>query len=269
MSDDDFSPWDGPGEPPEYDPTELERLLKLGVANTAVHGPMFRALMAARVWFFVPPHPELMSHMRDETEPLTWCSYQDEHGTFVPVFTSLEAEEKRAATLQGQEPMLAETEARVLLAHLASAKSTVLIIASNGTTVRFPPETLASLVAGKLTGADPAGGAKENLTLPPLVPESLPEEFLQGIREFCAQRQGVISVHVFHPIDDETGKPNAREFRIILRLRDNAGHFYNDFCLVLEQTLSKEFARAVGVIEPDDEDGMKFLARCTPVWPVV
>jgi len=269
MSDDDLSPEDVPGGPPEYDPSELERLLRLGAGNVAAHGPMFRELMAARVWFFVPPHPEMVSHMRDETAPLTWCSFQDAQGTFVPVFTSLRAAEQRAVMMKGNEPMMAEIPARVLLAHLNSAKCTVLVVASNGATIRLPPEALEELVSGRLTETIPGGGVREKMTLQPVRPDELPAVIVDAITEFCEQRQGAISVHVFHPKDEASCSVNRCELRIIVRLRDNAGHFYNDFCLMVEQTVPKGFTRAVGAVEPDDEAGMEFLARCTPVWPVV
>lgn len=269
MSDDEDSPEDFAGEPPEYDPAELERLLRLSAENPAAHGPMFRVLMQARVWFFVPPHPELVSHMREETEPLTWCSFSDENGTFVPVFTSLRAAEDRAAMLQGNEPMLVEIPARVLFAHLNTVKSTVLVISSNGGTIRLPPEALEDLVKGKLTGTNPGGGVREKMTLVPVNPEALPARLLESIREFCVQRQGAISVHVFHPKEEASGALNDRELRIVVRLRDNAGHFYNDFCLMVEQRTPKDYQRMVGAAEPDNAEGMEFLARCTPVWPVV
>ena len=67
MSDDDIPPEDAPDEGPVTDPAELERLMKLA-DDPAMHGPMFRAMMGARVWFFIPAHPEMVSHMQDQTD---------------------------------------------------------------------------------------------------------------------------------------------------------------------------------------------------------
>ena len=53
---------DPPDEGPVTDPQELERVMELAAGDVALHGPFFRLLMEARVWIFVPPHPELVSH---------------------------------------------------------------------------------------------------------------------------------------------------------------------------------------------------------------
>ena len=74
-----------PDEGPVTDPQELERVMELAAGDVALHGPFFRLLMEARVWIFVPPHPELVSHARDQTEPITWQEYGDAEGRFAPV----------------------------------------------------------------------------------------------------------------------------------------------------------------------------------------
>ena len=70
-------------------------------------------------------------------------------------------------------------------------------------------------------------------------------------------------------VDAPSGTVNESELRIIVRLRDNAGHFYNDFCMMVERLTPEDCKALVGVAEPEDEEGMAFLSRCTPLWPVV
>jgi len=57
MPDDELPPDEGP----VTDPQELERVMLLAAGDVALHGPFFRLLIEARVWIFVPPHPELVS----------------------------------------------------------------------------------------------------------------------------------------------------------------------------------------------------------------
>jgi hypothetical protein len=113
MSDED-SPYLGPAS----DPQELERVMLLAAKDVALHGPFFRLLMEARVWIFVPPHPELVSHSRDQTEPLLWQEFSDAQGRFAPVFTSDRAAEQRAENLPPPVPMMMELPARELFGFL-------------------------------------------------------------------------------------------------------------------------------------------------------
>ena len=104
MPDDDLPPYADPGT----DPEELERLMLLGAKDPALHGPMFRALLGARVWFLVPPHPELVDHERDSNDPLSWCTFKDAKGGVVaPVFASLKVAERWVDRLPDPKPMRA------------------------------------------------------------------------------------------------------------------------------------------------------------------
>jgi len=109
---------DTPNEGPVTDPQELERVMLLAAKDVALHGPFFRLLMEARVWIFVPPHPELVSHSRDQTEPLLWQEFSDAQGRFAPVFTGDRAAEQRAENLPPPVPMMMELPARVLFGFL-------------------------------------------------------------------------------------------------------------------------------------------------------
>ena len=258
-----------PDVDPGTDPEELERVMLLAAKDVALHGPFFRLLMEARVWIFVPPHPELVSHARDQTDPITWQEYGDAQGKFAPVFTSAPAAEQRAEQLPPPVPMMMELPARVLFAHLHSAGSTALLCASHGATFRLPPEVLGSLFRGEWTEAQPDRTPGEKVRLRAVPPEEVPAELREAIREFCTQRQGAIQVNVFHPIDPEKETYNPHDLRVFVRLRDQSGHFYNDFRLLAARVTPKPYEVSIGVANGDDEEGMAFIQRCPPVWPVI
>ena len=100
-------------------------------------------------------------------------------------------------------------------------------------------------------------------------PEEVPAELRDAIREFCTQRQGAIQVNVFNPIDPEAGTYNARDLRVFVRLRDQSGHFYNDFRLMASRVTPEPYQVSIGVANEDDEAGVAFIQRCPPVWPVM
>lgn len=260
-------------EPPDLgpvtDPQELERVMLLAAKDVALHGPFFRLLMEARVWIFVPAHPEMVSHSQDQTEPITWKEYGDAQGRFAPVFTTGEAAEQRAEKLPPPVPMMMELPARMLFAHLQNAGSTALLCASHGATFRLPPEVLGSLFRGEWTEAQPDRTRGEKVRLRPVPPEELPAELREAIREFCTQRQGAIQVNVFNPIDPEKETYKPHDLRVFVRLRDQSGHFYNDFRLMASRVAPKPYEVSIGVANEDDEEGMAFIQRCTPVWPVI
>ena len=77
---------DSPEEGPVTDPQELERVMLLALKDPGLMGPLMRMLLEARLWAYVPPHPELVGHSRDQTEPFTWQEYEDAEGRFAPVF---------------------------------------------------------------------------------------------------------------------------------------------------------------------------------------
>lgn len=258
-----------PDVDPGTDPEELERLMLLGAKDPALHGPMFRALLGARVWCFIPPHPEMVDHERAANDPLTWVCFRDEQGLFAPVFASEKAAERRAEKMLPRPPMMLEIPARVLLAHIQAAGNTVLLIASNGAQIRIPPEALASLLKGSFTEAGTGEMETRQMTLHPIAAEDFPREWETAIREFCTQRQGAMAVYAFHPRGGEHGRVQWTETHLILRLRDDAGHFFDDFEMMMERLVPEGCKLRVGAVVPEDAASMEFLARCTPVWPVL
>ena len=48
-----------PDEGPVTDPQELERVMLLALKDPGLMGPVMRLLLEARLWVYVPPHPEL------------------------------------------------------------------------------------------------------------------------------------------------------------------------------------------------------------------
>ena len=270
MSDDAFPPESVPDEGPVTNPAELERLMKLSVGNPAMQGPMFRALLEARLWVPVPPHPELEGlHERRADAPLTMTGYKDAEGTFIPVFTTHKAAEQKLSKLDGPMPMVAEMPARVLVAHLHAAGTTVRVYAGNNVFITLQPDSVEALAKGEFTESSPEDGEAQKTSLMPLAAEQVPSKLRQAIRVFCVQRQGAMAVYAFNLLDDATGAVDELDIRIIVRLRDNAGHFYNDFQILVEKSVSKPYSVLVGAAQSEDTAGMEFLARCTPLWPVV
>lgn len=266
MNDDEIPPDEGP----VTDPAELERLIRLGVENPALHGPMFRALLGARVWFLVPPHPELVSHSRDQADSLTWLTFKDDKGrVFAPVFASVEAAERRAERLPDPKPMMMEAPAHVVLAHMNSAKCSVRLIASTGAEILLHPKALESLLQGRLTRMKPPKRCGETMMVRPVKEEDIPRKLLQAIRVFCVQRQGAMAVYAFRSVNKETGELNMGELRLMLRLRDDAGHFYNDFRMMVSRFAPKDCELVTGAVPPDDEAGLAHIATCNPLWPIL
>src|SRR5438045_6384368 len=112
MSADDIPPDDGP----VTDPGELERVMKLAGEDPSLYGVVMRMLLAARLWVYVPAHPELAGeHTMDVRDGFTWCVYQDKEGSFAAVFTSLRAAkgELRSLRTTREKPGMLELPARV------------------------------------------------------------------------------------------------------------------------------------------------------------
>jgi hypothetical protein len=268
MSNDDIPPDEGP----VTDPEELERVMKLAGADPALRGPLMRMLLAARLWVYVPPHPELVGeHVRDVREGFTWCTYRDKDGDFAAVFTSLRAakDEMRSLRTMREKPGLVELPARVLFGFLNDRRTTVRVMAFNGATIKLPPEMFGPLLAGEMTEDQPPPPSGATMLLTPLAPEDVPSKLRQAIRVFCTQRQGALAVYVCNPADDATGAVNELDLRITLRLRDNPGYFYNDFQMMVQKMTPKPYEAFVGVLPPENEEDLAFFQRCTPVWPIV
>jgi hypothetical protein len=266
MSADDIPP----GEEPGTDPDELERVMKLGVGNPAWQGLMFRLLLGARLWVPIPAHPEMVGeHLLDTSAGFTWCAYTDDEGTFLQVFTTECMANDTLGKLAQPTPMIAEIPARVLLGMFKDSEMNVRVIASNGTRIVLKPEAIRSLLSGKLTENRGDSGVRQKLTMHPLPADQVPSELREAIRVFCAQRQGAMAVYAFHPIAEETGAVDERDLRFVVRLRDNPGHFFNDFSLMVSRVAPKGLKVAVAAARLDDEEGMAFFQRCMPLWPVV
>jgi hypothetical protein len=259
-----------PDDEPVTDPEELERVMKLGVGNPALQGLMFRLLLGAKLWVPIPAHPEMEGeHLLDTSVGFTWCAYADEEGAFVPVFTTERMADETVGKLAQPTPMIAEVPARVLLGMFKGNEMNVRVIGSNGTRIVLKPEAIVSLLNGGLTDRSPHDGSREKIMMHPLPAEQVPFELREAIRAFCTQRQGAMAVYAFHPMDEATGAVDELDLRFVVRLRDNPGHFFNDFSLVVSQVAPKGCKVAVAAARLDDEEGMAFFQRCTPLWPVV
>ena len=56
---------------------------------------------------------------------------------------------------------------------------------------------------------------------------------------------------------------------MFVRLRDEPGHFYNDFRLMASRVTPKPYEVSIGAAREGDAEGMAFMLRCPPVWPVM
>jgi hypothetical protein len=265
MSDDAIPP----DEAAYTDPAELERVMKLGAADPALQGLMFRLLLAARVWVPIPSHPELVGDHLLDANAFSWCAYQDHEGSFVPVFASEGVAHEMLEKLAKPKPMVAELPAKALLEMLQGAETNVRIIASNGARITLEPLAVDSLLKGSFTESRPDKAQKQKMTLQPLAAEQVPDELRKAILAFCEQRQGAMAVYAFHPADKATGAVNVRDLRLVVRLRDNPGHFYNDFSLMVRRMAPENLQVATAAANLDDPEGMAFFQRCQPLWPVV
>jgi len=275
MTDDELPPDEGP----VTDPAELERVMVLAAKNPALMGPVMRMLLGARLCVFVPPHPELAGeHVMDVRDGLTWNTYRDEKGDFAAVFTSPRAaeDEKRASLRdQKEQPAILELPARVLFHFLNNGRTTARVMAHNGATIRLDPDGIRALMEGGFTEQQPPPprkpGTGEHMILVPVHPDNVPTKLRQAIRVFCVQRQGAVAVYVCHPQDEATGAVDDKDLRVLLRLRDNPGYFYNDFQIMVHKNTAKPYKVLLGVPSAAqwEEPQMEFLRKATPVWPLV
>jgi hypothetical protein len=268
-----------PDEGPVTDPEELERVMKLAGEDPSLTGVLMRLLLGARLWIFVPGHPELEGeHIRDVSEGFTWCMYRDSNGDFAAVFTSLRAaQDERRNSLHGtkEKPAMVEVPARVLFHFLNNGRTTVRVMAFNGATLRLDPEAIGPLLEGKMSEAQPPPppppGTGGSMLMVPVPPDEVPSKLRQAIRVFCTQHQGAIAVYVCHPQDEKTGRIDELDLRVVLRLRDNPGYFYNDFQIMVQKMTPKPYDAYTGVpsAEQWEQPQMEFLRKATPVWPVM
>lgn len=260
---------------PEPEPqSALDRLIKNAANDPSVQGEMFRKLMAATLHIYVPPHPELVGEFtRNTADGFTWCTYQDEEGPFVAVFTSLVCAkyEMRSLKDDGQpKPMICEMPADVLFGFLNDGLTTVRVMAAGGGTIKLQPPAVAALVEGKLThnrvSESPEG--RTAVTLCPVPDEKVPMKLRQGIRVFCARNRVPIGVYVFYKVDENTGEVSTDDLRVVLWLRSADNDFYNDFCLMAQKLTPPHKEFYCGVVLSDDTQALEFLQKQKPLWPI-
>ena len=270
-------------EPPDLgpvtDPQELDRVMMLAMKDPALLGPLMRMLLGARLWVYVPPHPELEGeHVMDVGQGFTWNMYRDPEGDYAAVFTSLRAanDKRRSHLWTGDRPpAMAEIPAKVLFHFFNNGRTHVKVTAHNCACIRLEPHAVEKLVAGEFTDLQPPPppepGTGGSMMLVPVRPDDVPSKLRQAIRVFCTQRQGAMAVYVCHPQDEATGQVDELDLRVLLRLRDNPGHFYNDFQIMVQKNTPKPYETLVGVpsAEQWEEPQMEFLRKATPVWPVM
>lgn len=260
-----------PREPAPNPQNALERLIAVALDDPGRHGEIFRKLWESELHVYVPAHPEWVGdHLRRVDEGFTWCVFQDEKGPFAPVFTSEAAALHRARMLPDPQPMIASMPAEVLFAFLNNGRTTVLVTAAGGQTLRLAPGAVASLVAGELTHSRVGESTeKKAVTLRPVPDDAVPLKLRRAIRVFCTQRRMALGVYVFHKRDETTGDYPGNDLHVILWLRGTDNDFYNDFCLMAQRLTPRHLDFCCGVITPEDTDGVAFLQRYSPLWPVM
>ena len=250
----------------------LERQLPKMAADPALHGQMFRMLWEAELTILIPDHPEVRGEMQvGNGDTLTFMTYQDSEGRFIPVFTSEAAADYAIQKLFPKPwPGKATTAAKVIFRTLNNGINTRVVINPGlSTFLTLPPDGIASLVTGEFTRKKAGDGEKKSARYRPLPAERLPEKLCQGIRDFCDQRRVPIGVYVFNPFDPEMGDIDVSEIHILLWLRHENGDFFNDFSLMIGRLTPDHLTIEIGVITPDNEAGIAYLKTCTPLWPVM
>ena len=265
----DFSSTEGqPAPGPQND---LDRLILKASADPALQGQMFRKLWAANLFTYVPPHPELEGeHEMNVEDGFQWCTYQDEDGPFAAVFTSEKVARYEIRLAGKPAPMIVEMPAEVLLHFFNNGRTHVRIMSGGGGNIRIQPLALASLVSGELRESRGVSGReKQQVTLVPVPDEKVPSKLRQAIRVFCAQRRVPIGVYVFNQVDAATGQLPGNDLRMILWLRSNDTHFYNDFCIMAQRLTPSHLEFFCAIVTSDDAKGVEFLQKYKPLWPIL
>lgn len=262
---------DTPSWRPEPDPQNaLERLMRKAAEDHSLDGQMFRLLWSSELSILIPDHPEMRGGFEvGNGSTITFITYADKDGPFIPVFTSEAAADYAVQKLSPKPwPAIATTQAEVIFRTLASGDTRVIVNPGLSARLVLAPEGVAALVAGEFTAKSP--GEAQKMRVKPVPADKVPAKLRQGIRTFCAQRRVPIGVYIFHPFDEATGQWDESEFRIIVWLRHQNDHFYNDFHLLVGKLCPERYGCSIGVVTSDkDEASLAYLQTCTPLWPVM
>ena len=234
--------FDTPSWHPEPEPQNaLERLMRKAADDHSLDGQMFRLLWSSELSVPIPDHPEIRGGFKvGNGSVITFTTYHDKDGPFIPVFTSEAAADYAVQRLAPKPwPAIATTQAEVIFRALAAMNIRVIINAGLSARIRLAPEGVAALVAGEFTHN--RASKREKMRLRPVPADKVPAKLRQAIRVFCAQRRVPIAVYVFHPIDGATGECDESEFRVVSWLRHENDDFYNDFGLLIGKLLPDRY----------------------------
>lgn len=259
-----------PPEPPPQN--EFERLLVRKQDDPTVYGQALRALMKLELHTLAEAHPEFAGEheLTAECVPQFLTFSGDDGGPFVAVFTSEAVVDwiLPQIPLKGKQVGVVTMEAKALMSLLNNGKNKVRVNFGCQVSMTLKPEAISDLVSGQLTHLRPRSGAEEPTTLYGVEPDSLPPTLVATVRKFCDERRVPIAVYAFVPAKEGSKEPDMTELRIVLWLRSLDNDFYNDFGLMLGRLLPKGMTSATAVMTEKDKEGMAFLQRNKPLWPV-
>jgi hypothetical protein len=258
---------------PEPEPSNaLERLLQKA-EDPAVHGRMMRALWATELHTLIAYHPEMVGEMELQNgSPMPqFIQIHDATGVFIPVFSSEAVAEYSLAKNGGKmgPQALASMAGEGFFRIIQQLGCNVVLNPGMTHRLLLEPEAIAALIDGEFRHTRPAHDSPEMTTLHGVEPDSLPGVLRDGIRRFCDRGRVAIAVYPLVACDPETGKPNLKDLRLILRLRSEDNDFYNDFRLLVAKLSPPNFPILTGVMFDSDEQGLAWLNQQKPLWPVL
>lgn len=265
--------------PPEPEPQNaFESLLRRMKDDPALEGAGLRELMKLDLHVLADGQADVVEGLHEvgngDTVPAFLRFTPAEGEPFVAVFSS-------QAALEWVLPQIPKPKGRILvlelpapfLMHILEAQKLNARI-NHGLTysIGLNWQAAAALKAGTITESKPTSEApKQSTHLFGVETDSLPKNLVEAVRKYCDERRHAVAVYAFVKAKEgsDPPEPDFTELRMILRLRNMDNHFYNDFCLMVSRLLPKHLDFAAGVMTEDNEDGMEFLNRNKPLWPVM
>jgi hypothetical protein len=268
---DDITPQWRPEPPPG---NAVEKLLVQGATDLSVHGRLLRALWKAEVCALIEYHPEVVEQtmeLQNGSPMPPFLRVQDDTGIFVPVFSSEEVADyciDKNAKDKGPKA-LAIMPGEAFFICMNQLKTDVVLNPGMTHRLLLKQEAVAAMVSGELRHARPHHGEARESYLIGVDCESLPADFRDGLRRFCDATPVPIAVYMFLEGDPQTHQPDMRQWRIMLRLRNEENDFYNDLGLLARKLLPKSVDLNIATVTGDDAQALDFLQKHTPLWPVL
>ncbi len=264
----DSSNWENS---PFFPENKLERAL-LKASNDPVHHPaMWRALWREDIHFLMPYHPEMegVAEIRegDELPLLAWA---DKRGQYVPIFTSaarvpIPGEDGAPAFCLGTMP------GEVLFRFLAPLTIRVILNANHAPNLVMQPEVVQAFARGEMTSnvERTSREAKPEQSTLRAVPADTYPDLDRALRTHCDKRPALAGLYLFHAVDPATGIVDETDLRIVLWAKHRDDAFFSDLGIIARASNPPVQKLSLGIVDHHNPDGIAFLQKCKPVWPVL